>query len=83
MVGMKLKNRWTGGCRLMCFLTYSEASLMIWRRVNRWAAASMAASDVFGCFPESASKGLDEIDFFGIRVLSLHSFWIPIKRRFF
>jgi hypothetical protein len=71
MVGMKLKNRCTGGCRLMCFLTYSEASLMIWRRVNRWAAASMAASDALGCLSEDVSRGLGGIDFFGIRVLSV------------
>jgi hypothetical protein len=71
MVGIKLKNRCTGGWRLMCFLTYSDASLMIRRRVNRLAAASMAASDAVGFFISGlAFNVVGGVGLSGIRILS-------------
>ena len=62
-VGMKLKNRWTGGCLLMCFLTNRAASLMIIRpeccRVTASPSAGDRSSDCSG--PKSADF-FDDMD---------------------
>ena len=53
---------------------------MIWRRDNRLAASSIAASDAVGFLVGLESNELGSSDFFGIRVLSGHPFWNYTKR---
>jgi hypothetical protein len=57
----------------MCFLTYSEASLIISRLVNRLAAASMAVSDADLTVSELVFDGVGGVCLSGIRVLSLQT----------